>query len=256
MKKLFEKKPVLFAVIWIVIYVVGFGSAGIQTENAALNYALQTAAGLIICGVLLGFIRKNGLAEHFGLCRFRGEPKRFLYLLPPLLAAAVNIWSGFGMREQTAAANLLGVLAIGVLGPFLEELILRSILFRAVARTNTRRGFWIAALSFGIGHLVNIAYGASVPDTLIQVGFACCFGICAGALLYTGKSLLPGVLLHIMHNSLGFIGATEKEQVWYYLPVCVIDLAYGAYLLHTHRETCPLTSAPYPDEEGGTARRD
>ena len=50
----------------------------------------------------------------------------------------------------------------------LEELILRSILFRAVAKTNTRRGFWFAALSFGIGHLVNIAYGRPVPDTLAQ----------------------------------------------------------------------------------------
>ena len=30
MKKLFDSKPVLFAVIWIVIYVFGFGSAGLQ----------------------------------------------------------------------------------------------------------------------------------------------------------------------------------------------------------------------------------
>ena len=248
MKKLYEKKPVLFAVIWIVIYVVGFGSAGIQTENAVINYALQIAVGLLISALLLLFIRKNGLAAHFGLCRFSGDRKRFLYLLPPLIAATVNIWSGFGLREKTAAANLLGVLAIGVIGPFLEELILRSILFRAVAKTNTRRAFWIAALSFGIGHLVNIAYGAAVPETLAQVGFACCFGVCAGALLYTGKSLLPGILLHILHNSLSFIGASQTEHNWVFVPVCVIYAAYGAYLLYMHRKECPLTADPLPDE--------
>lgn len=247
MKKLYENKPVLFAVIWIVIYVVGFGSAGIQTENAALNYALQIAAGLVICAVLLTFIRKNGLAEHFGLCRFRGNLRRFLYLIPPLLAATVNIWSGFGLREQTIAANLLGVLAIGVLGPFLEELILRSILFRAVAGKNTRRAFWIAALSFGIGHLVNIAYGAPVGETLMQVGFACCFGICSGALLYTGKSLRPCVLLHILHNSLSFVGNTETEHLWFFIPVCAIYLAYCTFLLYTHRAECPLTAEPLRD---------
>ncbi|MBP0966981.1 MAG: CPBP family intramembrane metalloprotease [Oscillospiraceae bacterium] len=247
MKKLYEKKPVLFAVIWIVIYVVGFGSAGIQTENAVTNYALQITAGLLIVGVLLLLIRKNGLAAHFGLCRFRGDIRRFLYLIPPLLAATVNIWPGFGLREETAAANLLGVLAIGVIAPFLEELILRSILFRAVGKSSTRRAFWIAALSFGIGHLVNIAYGAPVPDTLAQVAFACCFGICSGALLYTGKSLLPGVMLHILHNSLSFIGASQTEQNWLYIPVCVIYLAYGAYLLYIHRKECPLTAAPLAD---------
>ena len=234
MKKLYENKPVLFAVIWIVIYVVGFGSAGIQTEDPVINYALQIAAGLVICAVLLLFIRKNGLAEHFGLCRFRGDMKRSLYLIPPLIAATVNIWSGFGLREQTIAANLLGVLAIGVFGPFLEELILRSILYHAIAKENERRAFWIAALSFGIGHLVNIAYGAPVGDTLMQVGFACCFGICSGALLVTGKSLLPGVLLHILHNSLSFIGNTETEHMWFFIPVCVIYVAYGFYLLRRH----------------------
>lgn len=243
MKKLYENKPVLFSIIWIVIYVIGFGSAGIQTENAALNYALQITAGLEICAVLLLFIRKNGLAEHFGLCRFRGESNRFLYLIPPLLAATVNIWSGFGWREQTAAANLLGILAIGIIGPFLEELILRSILFRAIARENERRAFWIAALSFGIGHLVNIAYGASVSETLMQVGFACCFGICCTAILYTGKSLLPCVLLHVLHNSLSFIGNTETEQVWFFIPVCVIYAAYGAYLLRLMPLSSPNAKA-------------
>ncbi len=243
MKNLYEKKPVLFAVLWIVVYVVGFGSAGTQTDNAALNYAIQLAVGLVICTVLLLFIRKNGLAAHFGLCSFRGDRKRFLYLLPPLAAVTVNIWDGFGWREQSAAANALGILAIGIMGPFLEELILRSILFHAIARENVRRGFWIAALSFGIGHLVNLAYGAPVPETLIQVGFACCFGFCTGALLYTGKSLFPGVLLHILHNSLSFIGASETEHVWLFLPVCLIDLAYGAYLLYTYREECPLRGA-------------
>ena len=124
MKKLFDNKPVLFAVIWIVIYVVGYGSAGLQTDNAALNYAIQIAVGLVICAVLLGFIRKHQLAEYCGLCRFRGDRKRFLYLIPPFAAATFNIWSGFGLREQSAAANLLGALAIGIIGPFLEELLL------------------------------------------------------------------------------------------------------------------------------------
>ena len=244
MKKLFDSKPVLFAVIWIVTYVVGYGSAGIQTENAVKNYAIQIAAGLVICAVLLGFIRKNKLAAYFGLSSFRGDWKRFQYLIPPFAAATFNIWSGFGLREETAAANLLGVLAIGIIGPFLEELILRSILFRAVAKKNTRNAFWIAALSFGVGHLVNIAYGAPVGETLIQVLFACCFGICCGAVLYTGKSLFPCILIHMLHNSLSFVGHTETEHDLLLIPVCLIYLAYGAYLLYIYRKECPLRQTP------------
>ena len=237
MKKLYEKKPVLFAVIWIVIYVVLFGSAGNQSEQQAQNYAVQIGIGLVMTAVLVLFLRKYDLAKLHGFCKFQGEPRKYLYFIPLLIAGTANIWTGFGWKHETAAENLTGIAAIGIIAPFLEELILRSLLFHAIAKTSIKRGYWFAALSFGIGHFSNLAYGAPLKETVVQVIFACCFGICAGALLTCGKSLLPGVLLHMAWNTLNFVGAAQTSDSVDLLCIAAASIlfaGYGLYLLHVH----------------------
>ncbi|MBR3629118.1 MAG: CPBP family intramembrane metalloprotease [Oscillospiraceae bacterium] len=247
MKKLYDNKPVLFAVIWIVIYVVGFGSAGIQFGTAWLNYAVQSGAGLVILGFLLLFARKHDLLAEWGFTGVQTSVKRMLFYIPMLLACTENLWCGFGRREDSPLATALGILAIGVIGPVLEELILRSILFQAIARRNTRQAFWFAALSFGVGHLVNLFYGREVAATLLQVVYACCVGFCFTAVLYTGNSLLPTVLGHILFNTLSFFAKQDAAQPAKTISVtvmCVLFVGYGCYTLYMHRTTHPLKAEP------------
>lgn len=247
MKKLYDHKPVLFAVIWIVIYVVGFGSAGIQFETAWLNYAVQSGVGLVILGILLLFARKHDLFAEWGFTGVKTSVKRMLFYIPMFLACTENLWLGFGRREETPLATALGILAIGVIGPVLEELILRSILFQAIARKNTRQAFWFAALSFGMGHLVNLIYGRDVAATLVQVVYACCVGFCFTAVLYTGKSLLPPVLGHILFNTLSFFGKQDADALPGYMMIavmCLLFVGFGVYTLYIHRESHPLQPVP------------
>ena len=249
MNSLYNKKPVLFAVIWIVLYVVVFGSAGIQFETPWLNYAVQSGVGLVLLGILLGYGRKHGLLTEWGFTRSTADPRKMLYYIPLLIACTHNLWLGLGRREDSPLATALGILAIGVIGPVLEELILRSVLFHAIARKNTRRAFWFASLSFGIGHLANLAYGRDVAATLLQVVYACCIGFCFTAVLYVGRSLAVPVIGHVLFNSLSFFANSDAAPLPDYISIavmCVIFVAYGCYVLYIHRETHPLQPVPLP----------
>lgn len=248
MKKLFERNELAFALVWIMLYVVVFGNAGVLTESAVTNYALQVVVGTVMVAVLMVFARKNDLGEYWGLVPFNGNWRKVLWFVPLIIAMSENVWLGFGLSEDSALATVLGIAAIGVLGPIMEELTMRSLLYRAMGKENALRAFIVCSLTFGIGHLVNLALGADIVRTLLQVAYATCIGFCFMAVFHAGKSLLPCILAHIEFNSLSFFCNVEiTGSVLDYMTIvilCIMCVAYGAYLLWDNRDDRPLTSAP------------
>ena len=234
MKKLFDEKPVLFAVIWIVIYVVGVGTLGSVSENDTVNYAAMLGACAAIAAVLLIFAKKHGLTEYWYMQRYRGDWKQALFFLPLAVAMTFNLWTGIALPEIPAGTVLLGVAAKGILAPFLEELILRAMLYRAIAKESTRRAFWITTVTFGAGHIVNLVFGRGSLETLVQVGYALCIGFLFTVIMAAGRSILPTVIAHIAFNSLSFFGR-EPSQAWVgYVCIgvlCAVCVGYGVYLL-------------------------
>ena len=55
MKKLWDKKPVLFAVIWIVLYVMGTGTMQNLTDDPAKNYLAVIGLNSVFAAILLIF---------------------------------------------------------------------------------------------------------------------------------------------------------------------------------------------------------
>ena len=77
LKKLYGKNQILFAVAWIIAYVV-LASAG---DNVSADLGIDKIVTLpILITMSLGlyfFIRKSGLTEKYGLCKSRLENKSF-----------------------------------------------------------------------------------------------------------------------------------------------------------------------------------
>ena len=96
----------------------------------------------------------------------------------------------------------LGILAVAIVGPILEEMLFRgavtSVLLKAYSPT---KAIIYSALIFGIFH-INPA----------QVLNAFLLGLLLGWLFYKTRSLIPGILVHILNNGLSVLFSQTYPQ--------------------------------------------
>lgn len=164
MRKVYEKSELRFALIWIGIYVVLMNAADSVSETigAAKIVTAPICAGLVLAMYL--WIRRNGLKEKYGLCPFQGSAKQYLFFIPLVLLASTNLWWGVRLK-YTPAETALYVVSMLCVG-FLEEVIFRGFLFKALCRTSVKQAVVISSVTFGIGHIVNLLNGRDIPETI------------------------------------------------------------------------------------------
>lgn len=104
----------------------------------------------------------------------------------------------------------LGIICISILGPILEELLFRGAITKVLLQKYTPvKAIILSALIFGIFH-INPA----------QVVGATISGLLFAWLYYKTGSLIPGILIHILNNSLSV-----------FLSLCYTDVNYTSDLL-------------------------
>jgi len=200
LKKLFDKSPLTFAILCIVIYVLALGNGDSISEAMGQPKLITALIGAVLTVVLLLFIRKNGLADYVGLCPFAGNLKGFLYFVPLALLSTVNLWCGaaFRLPLQTAVLTVVSMVFVG----FLEEVIFRGFLFNAMKKDGLKTAVIVSSLTFGAGHIVNLLMGAPLLDTLLQLVYASAAGLMFTVIFLKGSTLIPCILSHALINSL------------------------------------------------------
>lgn len=237
MKKLFDKDEVWFAVLWIVIYVVGFANADSLSESMGIPKLLTVLLGILLSVLLYGFIRKNGLSVYYGLCAVKGSFRGFLWFLPLAVISSVNFWNGVTLNCPVPEA-VLYILSMCLVG-FLEEVIFRGLLFKGMCRSNVKTAILVSSLTFGMGHIVNLLLGAPLGDTLLQLVYASAIGFCYTAIFWAGGSIVPCILSHAFVNSTS-VFAVEPSGGTHILMTAlqtVISVGYGLWLLRGVHET-------------------
>lgn len=206
MKKLFYKNEVAFALVWIGLYLV------------VMNIALQVCGGFddlesktvpqllipVVCIFALSafatiWIVRNGLAEHFGLCKFKGNAKAFLWFIPLIVMSCTNLKNGLAPGGQLVLSVLMAV-NMAAAG-YMEEILFRGFLFRAMAKNNVKTAIIVSAVTFGAGHIVNLVNTSDVLGVLLQVCYAMVIGFLYTLIVWKGGSLLPCILSHIFVNA-------------------------------------------------------
>ncbi len=236
MKKLYEKNELNFAFVWIGIYVIAF-SLG-ENISAAVGVAkcVTTPLCVIMTGILYYWIRQGGLQEKYGLCKIEGTAKSWLYFIPLVLLVSTNMWGGLRMNLSVVEALLHIISMIGV--GFLEEIIFRGLLFKAMCKTNVKSAILVSSLTFGMGHIVNLLNGRDVLETLLQLCYACAIGFVFVIIFYVGKSLWPCIITHAVVNILSAFSnqeiASVSRSVSGAVFLCVVSLGYAAYILKKH----------------------
>lgn len=233
MKKLFQKDEVLFAVLWIVVYVIGFSVADGVSESIGIPKLVTVFFGLGLSLLLLLFIGKNNLTGYFGLCRFGGNWKTCLFFIPLAVISSVNLWNGLTCNGSALVA-VLGVISMCLVG-FLEEIIFRGFLFRGMCKSNVKTAILVSSLTFGVGHIVNLLLGAPLFDTLLQLVYATGVGFCYTAVFYVGGSLLPCMLSHAVVNSFSIFAVEPTREMQLFIAIfqTIISVGYGLWLLQS-----------------------
>ena len=231
MKKLFYKNEILFAVIWIVIYVVGFSNADRISESIGMEKSITAALGLVLSAALYWFVHKNRLSEYMGLCMFQADMKKHLYFLPLIVLSFVNVWNGFQMNMKLLPSvfAVISMLCVG----FLEEIIFRGFLFNAMRKDGLTSAVIVSSVTFGIGHAVNLLLGAPVLATVLQLIYATAIGFLFTALFLSGKSILPLIASHMFINATSIFARplTQTADILLAAFQTVLALAYGAWIM-------------------------
>ena len=239
MKKQYAKNELAFAIIWIVIYCVLQSLANPLNKMIGIEYAASAAFCVLQTVVLFAFIRirKNNLQKLYGLCKSPVPASRFLYYVPLFLLASGNLWNGFSLNYSPVetVCRVVCMLCVG----FLEEVIFRGLLFKAIAKDNIRSAIVISSVTFGIGHIINLFNGSGMNllSNLCQIVFAIAVGFLLVTIFYLGGSLLPCILVHSAINTLGTFAndtsLTTEMQLLHPAALIAITVAYTLILTRT-----------------------
>ena len=233
MTKLYKKSEIAFAILWIVLYVVLSSLADQLSVRMGIVKSVTASLHLVMSLLLFLWIRKNGLGEKYGFRRSAAPAGRFLYYLPLVLIASTPLWDGFGL-SLGLPGTVFYVISMCCVG-FLEEVIFRGFLFRAMEKKNVKTAIIVSSVTFGLGHIVNLFNGSGrdLASSAMQITFAVLVGLVLVLIFYYGKSLLPCILFHSANNALSAFSAESSlspltEMI---VNLALIVVVLGGYVL-------------------------
>ena len=215
MKRLGTKHPLLFTVV---LFFAALLAASIFVAGATVTGEDQDTAGAlgrIVVGLMLLLLFRRCFAWDKSLSGVR-------WALPALCIAlydiALNVLGGMPLR---GAEELPRALLLGLAPAVVEETICRGVCIaklRESGRTPTQT-LWLSALLFGAIHLTN-AVGMSLPNALIQTGYAVVIGLLLGAVYLRSGDIVSVILAH-----------------------GVIDVSYQLFAEHSEQASVPELAA-------------
>ena len=234
LKKLYKKSELWFALAWIIAYVVLASTGDNISADLGIDKIVTLPILMAMSVVLYFFVRKNGLAEKYGLCKPQLPAVRMLYYIPLLVLLTANLWYGVAMN-MSPLETVLYVLAMFCVG-FLEELIFRGLLFQAMVKDGVKFAIIVSSVTFGIGHIVNLFNGSGAEwlPNLLQVLYAVAIGFAFVMIYWKTKSLLPCIIVHSVFNGLSAFAneaaMTPQWQIVSGILLAVIASGYALYL--------------------------
>ena len=231
MIKFFEKYELLICMLLIIIYIV---SNSYCMQNWGIEDYRSTIVNFLISIGLIVLIISLKSAKYYGLTK-PVNSRKFLYFLPLILIASVNLWNGININntKNEILFHILTMINVG----FIEEIIFRGFLFRMMEKANVKSAIIVSAITFGVGHIINLLNGAELIPTLIQVCYATSIGFLFVIIFYKSKSLIPCIITHCIVNSLSIFNI-ESTISSYIAPIIltIIPIIYTIYINKTVKE--------------------
>lgn len=240
-KKLYEKSEIWFAVAWIIGYCV-LASIG---DNISMSIGVMKSVTLpiliILSIILYFFVKKNGLNKKYGLCKSNIPASKMLFYVPILMLFTVNLWYG-AVLNITPLESVLYVFSMLCVG-FLEEMIFRGFLFKAMIKDGVNSAIIVSSITFGIGHIVNLINGSGVEllPNILQVLYAIAIGFMLVMIFHKTKSMLPCIVMHSIFNMLSTFAnqatITPQDKIISALFIIIVSGGYALYIALNVKDT-------------------
>ena len=216
------------------IYCVLQSFANPLNEKIGVEYSASAIFCILQSVILFVFMWKNNLLKRYGLCKSSVPARCFLYYVPLFILATGNLWNGVA-DNYSLAGTICRITCMLCMG-FIEEVIFRGFLFKAIAKDNLKSAIIISSVTFGIGHLVNLFNGSGMDlaNNIYQICSAIAVGFLFVIMFHRGGSLLPCIFTHSAINTLNTfaneVGFTLEKQIIHALIMIIIPVAYTLIL--------------------------
>lgn len=240
MTKLYNKSELGFSLVFIGIYIVGASLCDLFSNMINISKFFTFIFLLAMSLLLFFWIKQNHLMNKYGLCKPQFHAKNFLFYIPLLILISTNVW--FGVKQNFSCIesifNVLAMLCVG----FVEEIIFRGFLFKAMENNNPKTAIVVSSITFGFGHLINLFSSGfnNLLSNLCQVCYAMAVGFLFVIMFYKGGSLVACILTHSLVNALSVFQNTTAVQgtteIWISLAIIVTAITYSIVLLKTLKQ--------------------
>lgn len=226
-KKLYDKNEIYFSLVWIAVYC--FFTMPIRSNFGDTSPILTLWLAFMASAICI-FIYRHHLKEKYGITKWRGSAAQYLFFLPLFIIMTGNLWNGIYVIHHGTKA-IFAVLSMLLVG-FIEEMIFRGFLFRAMLKKMKHlHAIAISALTFGLGHILNLFSGQGGVDSLIQIIFALAWGFIFTYLFYKTGCILIGVLVHgVIDASSVFAVSNIHTDLIFTAVSLLVSVLYGLYL--------------------------
>ena len=199
--KLYEKNELYFSLILIGVYCLLNSLANPITEIIGIDSLAAFIFNLFLSVIIFLWIKKRGLCKYYGLCKPNVNSNRFFWYIPLIIFMSSNLWLGvkFNLGLLATSFYILNMLCVG----FLEEVIFRGFLFKALAKDNIKLGVVISSVTFGLGHILNLFNGSgmNLVSNICQIIGAVFVGFLFVVIFLKGGSIIPCIITHSVNNA-------------------------------------------------------
>lgn len=218
--------------IFLILLYVATNSYCVQNfgDISYIGFVVNTILSVSLIVIILALKRTS----YYGLTKVKNF-KKCLYFIPLILILTVNLWNGININNP-ASEIVLHILTMINIG-FIEEIIFRGFLFKMLAKNNVNSAIIVSALTFGIGHIVNLLNGAELIPTLLQICYAVSIGYLFVIIFHKSKSLIPCIITHSLMNALSIFNIENSLSLYISsVFLIIVPLIYAFDINRRHKE--------------------
>ena len=232
MKQLYDKSKIWFAIAWIVTYCLLMSLGDSLSTELGVEKSVTLVIGIALSALLLLFLGRHGLFRFHGLCRAKVHASTVLFYIPIVIMLTANFWCGVRLNYGVLE-TILYILAMFCVG-FLEEVIFRGLLFEAMREESERAATIVSAVTFGIGHIINLFNGSGTEllPNLLQVVYATAAGFMFVMLYRRTGSLLVCIFAHGLFNALSAFSVEATTVEIRIITAVILTVITGSYAIY------------------------